>query len=203
MKKVFILLFVIAIAALSVDAAEVDLAAAAIAGKEARFTQSFTPKGFRNAQSERGTVLFGALPMMRWTYESPESKLFVFDGAKSWFYVPADRQVTVARLTEARRREMPFLVIGDAAARQAVFTVREKRSGASVVTTLQPRASAAMIRAITIVTRAADHRIQSVEYTDREGNRTRFELSGYHPAAAPAEAFRFTPPPGVQIANAD
>src|SRR4051794_25502127 len=74
-------------------AAEIDRAAAAMAGQEAQFTQRFTPKGFKNSQAESGTVLFGTLPMMRWSYAKPEEKLFVFDGTKSWFYVPGDRQV--------------------------------------------------------------------------------------------------------------
>jgi chaperone LolA len=202
-KKNILLSLIAAFAAFQLRAAEVDLVAAALAGKEARFSQSFTPKGFRNAQVESGTVLFGPMPKMRWTYDRPESKLFVFDGSMSWFYVPADRQVTVARLTDARRREMPFLLIGDAAARQAAFSIREKKRGASVVTTLQPRAAGGMIRSVTLVTKAAEHTIESIEYTDREGNRTRFDLSGYHSAAAPAYAFRFTPPPGVQVANGD
>src|ERR671926_760356 len=102
---------------LSVSAApsEVDRAAAALPGTEARFTQSFTPKGFKNSQSESGTVIFGPLPQMRWSYSRPEQKLFVFDGSRSWFYFPADKQVTVADLDAERRAELPFLIIGDPA----------------------------------------------------------------------------------------
>jgi outer membrane lipoprotein carrier protein len=183
--------------------AEIDLTAAAMAGKEAQFTQRFTPKGFKNAQTESGTVLFGVLPAMRWSYTAPEEKIFVFDGTRSWFYVPADRQVTVGRIDDNRKRELPFLLIGDPPARQEYFVVREQSSGASVTTTLQPRDSAAMIRSIAIVTSAVDHLIRSVEYTDREGNRTAFELSGYHPHPASAAEFQFTPPAGVQVVNAE
>ena len=66
------------------------------------FTQRFTPKGFKSSQVESGTVVFGTLPMMRWCYTAPEPKLFVFDGSKSWFYVPGDKQVTVAGIDDAR-----------------------------------------------------------------------------------------------------
>src|SRR5437763_565183 len=104
-----ILLAVILCATIPLQAAELDRAAAALAGNEARFTQQFTPKGFKTAQVESGTVVFGTLPMMRWSYARPEEKLFVFDGRRSWFYVPSDKQVTVTNLDAQRRSELPFL----------------------------------------------------------------------------------------------
>src|SRR5436853_3288781 len=181
---------------------EIDSAAAAIAGKEASFTQRFTPKGFKNAQVESGSVVFGALPKMRWSYAAPEEKLFVFDGSKSWFYVPADKQVTAAAIDDARKRELPFLLIGDPDPRPRAFIVKEQRRGSGTITTLQPRESAAMIRTVAITT-GADHLIQRIEYTDREGNHTSFDFSGYHSRSAGAEMFRFVPPPGVQVVSGD
>lgn len=181
----------------------IDKVAAALAGQEASFTQRFTPKGFKTAQVESGTVLFGQLPRMRWSYSAPESKLFVFDGARSWFYVPGDRQVTVADLDDSRKRELPFLLIGDPAARARHFNVRQTARGRSIITTLQPKDAAAMIRDVTLTLDASTSRVQRVEYADREGNRTVFELSGYHPKPATADSFRFSAPAGVQVVHAD
>jgi len=137
--------------------------------------------------------------MMRWSYASPESKLFVFDGNKSWFYVPGDKQVTVTELDASHRRELPFLLIGDPAARDRYFIVSESRRGNAVVTTLQPRDSSAMIRNIAVTIAPSTHLIERVDYTDREGNRTSFEFSGFQKKSAGAETFRFSPPAGVQI----
>ncbi|HEY4642871.1 MAG TPA: outer membrane lipoprotein chaperone LolA [Thermoanaerobaculia bacterium] len=201
MKKLTILTALLLTTTLT--AAEIDKAPAAVSGKEATFVQRFTPKGFKNAQVESGTVLFGNLPQMRWSYAKPEQKLFVFDGDRSWFYVPADKQVTVATLDAQKRRDLPFLVLGDASSRDRSFVVKEKASGGNVITTLQPRDSSGLLRSIAITSSASTHLIQSVEYTDREGNRTVFELSGYHPASASSDAFRFTPPAGVQTVHAD
>lgn len=178
---------------------ELDRAAAAMAGIEAGFSHRFTPKGFKTAQVESGSVWFGRLPAMRWSYTSPEEKLFVFDGSQSWFYVPGDKQVTMARVTEERKRELPFLLLGDPAARERAFIVREKKNGNSVVTTLQPRDGKALVRNVTVTISASTHLIQSIDYTDREGNRTTFSFSGYHPRAVTAGAFRFDPPKGVQV----
>jgi len=192
------LLLFLSFLTLSIHAAEIDKVSAVLAGKEASFTQRFTPKGFKKPQVESGKVLFGALPQMRWSYSSPEQKLFVYDGNKSWFYVPADKQVTVAAIDAQRRRDLPFLVIGDPAAREKAFTVREQPRGSSIVTTLTPRDAHGLLAAIVVTSSASTHLIESVEYTDRQGNRTVFELSGYHPAAPAPDAFRFTPPAGVQ-----
>ena len=201
MKKLAITLLLAC--SLSAQSAELDRTSAAINGQEARFTHKFTPKGFKTAQTESGSVIFGKLPMMRWSYANPEQKLFVFDGSRSWFYVPDDKQVTVANIDDRRRAELPFLLIGDAAARGRHFVVQEKKRGAKITTTLQPRSASALIRQVAIVSDAATHRIDSIEYSDREGNRTVFTFSGYHPARTTADTFRFSPPAGVQVVNAE
>jgi chaperone LolA len=192
-------------AALTVHAAPtaLDNAARAMSGMEASFTHRFTAKGFKTAQSESGTVVFGDLPRMRWSYTSPEPKLFVFDGTNSWFYVPADKQVTTGRVTEARKRELPFLLIGDPAARDRAFVVKQQNRGGKVVTTLQPRDKGSVIRSVTVTVAPSTNLIQSIEYTDRDGNSTSFTFSGYHKRAASADTFRFSAPAGVQVINAD
>ena len=189
-------------ATLAVHAAEIDRAAAALAGTQVQFTQKFTPKGFKNSQVESGSVVFGTLPMMRWSYSRPEEKTFVFDGEHSWFYVPADHQVTVSDLDEQKRSELPFLMLGDPESRDRHFTVQEKSRSGSVITTLQPRNAAAIIRSVTVTTSASTHAIQRVEYTDREGNHTAFDFSGYQRRPVTADLFRFTPPAGVQVVRA-
>ena len=183
---------------LPLSAAELDRAAAALAGTEAQFTQQFTPKGFKTPQVESGTVIFGTLPMMRWSYSRPEAKLFVFDGSHSWFYVPGDKQVTVTTLDASRRSELPFLLIGDPAARDKNFVVKESVRGLSMIVTLQPRSASAMIRSIVVVI-ADTNLIQRVDYTDREGNQTSFTLSGFHKRAVSNDLFHFTAPAGVQV----
>ena len=188
--------------AVSNHAAEIDQAAAALAGTQAQFTQRFTPKGFKNTQVESGTVIFGTLPMMRWMYAHPEEKVFVFDGQKSWFYVPADRQVTVSQLDDQKRSEIPFLMLGDPAARDRNFAMQEKVQGGNVITSLRPRNPAAAIRSVTVTTTAATHEMQRVEFTDREGNHTAFDFSNVQRHAVTPDLFQFTPPPGVQVVQA-
>jgi outer membrane lipoprotein carrier protein len=182
---------------------ELDRAAAILPGSTAQFTHKFTPKGFKSPQIEKGDVIFGPFPTMRWTYETPEQKLFIFDGTKSWFFVPSDRQVTVATLDESRRAQLPFLLLGDPAARDRAFVIKEKKDGINTVVTLQPRAAAAPIRTVVITILTLTHKIQRIDYSDRDGNQTTFELAQQHPTQISEALFRFVPPPGVQVVNAD
>ena len=192
-------------AALATQAAPIalDNAAKAMSGMEASFTHRFTAKGFKTSQSESGTVVFGDLPRMRWSYTRPEQKVFVFDGTNSWFYVPADKQVTTGRVTEGRKRELPFLLIGDPVARDRAFVVKQQSRGGKIVTTLQPRDKGSIMRSVTVTIAPSTNLIQSIEYTDRDGNSTSFTFSGYHKRAAGADTFRFSAPAGVQVINAD
>ena len=189
--------------AIAAPSTEIDRAASAVGGAEAQFTHSFTPKGFKSAQVESGSVIFGKLPAMRWTYTRPEAKTYVFDGTRSWFYVPADKQVTVADIDDQRKRELPFLLVGDPAARERSFIVREQRHGGQILTTLQPRETASLIRTVTVTSNASSHLIESIDYTDRDGNRTLFSFSGYHPARVSADTFNFAVPAGVQVVRGD
>ncbi len=204
MKRI-IIVAAITIAAITSNAApiELDRAAATMSGMEASFTHRFTAKGFKTSQVENGTVVFGTLPQMRWSYSAPEQKLFVFDGTNSWFYVPGDKQVTTGRVTDARRRELPFLLLGDPVARERVFIVKQQNRGGNVVTTLQPRDKSSMIRSVIVTVAPSTHLIQRIDYTDRDGNQTSFSFSGYHRRAASADTFTFAPPAGVQVIRAD
>jgi outer membrane lipoprotein carrier protein len=188
--------------ALGAGLPELDRVAASVAGSEASFTQRFTPKGFSTSTLESGSVVFGDLPMMRWSYTTPEQKLFVFDGRHSWFYVPGDKQVTVTEVDDSRRADLPFLLIGDPAARERLFNISEATRDGSVVTTLQPKNAAAQIRSVIVTTSASSHMLQRIEYTDREGNHTSFDFSGFHKRNATPDLFHFTPPAGVQVVEA-
>ena len=171
----------------------------AMSGTQADFVQKFTPRDFKNAQTESGSVVFGPSPQMRWTYAKPEKKTFVFNGTTSWFYVPSDRQVTVNQLTEKDRAELPFLLLADSRSLSANYNVKESRKGDAVTTSLTSKNSGSMIRQISVITSGRDHMVRSLEYSDRQGNRTVFTFSGFRKIASDPAQFTFVAPAGVQI----
>lgn len=67
------------------------------------------------SQSESGTVYFSRPGRMRWDYEAPQQKLFLVDGTNVWFYVPADRTASRAKLKESSDWRTPIaLLVGKA-----------------------------------------------------------------------------------------
>src|SRR5262245_34599351 len=63
---------------------------------EAEFTQSYERRLLRRKVEEKGKVSVKKPGRMRWEYRVPEEKLFVTDGAKTYFYLPAENQVMVS-----------------------------------------------------------------------------------------------------------
>ncbi len=71
--------------------------------------------GSGGVAAESGTVYFSRPGRMRWEYESPEKKLFLVDGNSVWFYVPADRTVSRAKLKKSSDWRTPLaLLVGKA-----------------------------------------------------------------------------------------
>ena len=61
----------------------------------ADFVQTYTGGILKKQLTEKGQMRIRKPGKMRWEYTSPEKKLFVSDGVKMYYYVPADKQVTV------------------------------------------------------------------------------------------------------------
>jgi outer membrane lipoprotein carrier protein len=78
----------------------------------AAFYERYNDEGTANSGSaESGTVYFSQPGRMRWEYESPEQKLFIVDGTNVWFYVPADRTVSRARVKESSDWRTPLALL--------------------------------------------------------------------------------------------
>lgn len=65
----------------------------------------------KNVRIESGTAYFSRPGRMRWEYEAPEEKLFLVDGTNAWFYVPADRTATRAKLKESDDWHTPLALL--------------------------------------------------------------------------------------------
>jgi outer membrane lipoprotein carrier protein len=116
--------FVLVIIAMAVSPRSVADAKSAVRALESRYEHAHTLKasfferysdGKGAVQSESGTVYFSRPGRMRWDYESPEPKLFLVDGTDVWFYVPADRSVSRAKMKQSSDWRTPIaLLVGKA-----------------------------------------------------------------------------------------
>jgi outer membrane lipoprotein carrier protein len=66
----------------------------------ADFTHRYEGGVLRRTRVETGTLLVKKPGRMRWTYKTPEEKLFVSDGSRIYFYERESNQVTVAPVPE-------------------------------------------------------------------------------------------------------
>jgi outer membrane lipoprotein carrier protein len=79
---------------------------------KAAFYERYNDEGIANSGSaESGTVYFSQPGRMRWEYESPDPKLFIVDGSNVWFYVPADRTVSRAKVKESSDWRTPLALL--------------------------------------------------------------------------------------------
>src|SRR5690606_20099115 len=65
----------------------------------------------RKKVSESGHLLVKKPGRMRWTYTDPERKVFVSDGVRMYSYIPADRQVYVAKVPSQDQATTPALFL--------------------------------------------------------------------------------------------
>jgi outer membrane lipoprotein carrier protein len=77
----------------------------------ADFTHSYEGGVLRRKTVERGQMVIRKPGRMRWTYTSPEQKVFVSDGVKLYSYVPADKQVYVATIPTGDDASTPALFL--------------------------------------------------------------------------------------------
>jgi outer membrane lipoprotein carrier protein len=114
----------LAMIAMSLGTALAPDTKSAVRALESRYARDRTLKasfferysdGKGSVQSESGTVYFSRPGRMRWEYESPEQKLFLVDGTNVWFYVPADRTLSRAKMKESSDWRTPIaLLVGKA-----------------------------------------------------------------------------------------
>src|SRR5579863_5473758 len=111
---------ILAIAAMSLAPASVPDAKLAVRALESRYHRASTLKatfferysdGSGGVSAESGTVYFSRPGRMRWEYESPEQKLFIVDGANVWFYVPADRTASRAKVKDSSDWRTPLALL--------------------------------------------------------------------------------------------
>jgi outer membrane lipoprotein carrier protein len=77
---------------------------------QATFLERYTENG-RVVRTEAGTAYFRRRGKMRWEYGAPEKNLFLVDGKTAWFYVPADHSVTRVPANESADWRTPLALL--------------------------------------------------------------------------------------------
>jgi outer membrane lipoprotein carrier protein len=174
--------------------------------------------GYGADQSESGTVYFSRPGRMRWDYESPEPKLFLVDGTNVWFYVPADRTASRAKMKESSDWRTPIaLLAGKANLSRLCRTIdvvdpgsrdadrkeaRPSEPGDTVLRCIPRYNSGDATDSLREVFLETDPQAHLVRVVLREaGNiETEFRFGNWEENIPIPEAqFHFQPPPGVAV----
>jgi outer membrane lipoprotein carrier protein len=182
----------------------------------ASFLERYT-QGGRLAQVESGSVYFSRPGRMRWDYESPETKLFLVDGKNVWFYIPADRTASRARVRDSADWRTPFaLLTGKLSLSRLCGRIELVGNGSD---STAPAAGAA-VQTLRCTSRAAEagedsapfkevllgldaqYRIVSVLIREAGDTETEFEFGNWEEnPELPESKFHFEPPTGVAIVD--
>lgn len=180
---------------------------------EARFEQRFSPRIFGRDRVETGRLTVKRPARMRWDYEEPEPKVFVSDGASTWFHVPADQQVVVGAFGSdgvgtneetGGLNPLEFLT-GDATILDhfdALLASEPPDPGLRTVA-LVPRQTNGEITSLSLTVNRESGLIQGIESEDLEGNRTTFRFTDFRFGTSPDDSlFTFIIPPGTDVVTA-
>ena len=148
------------------------------------FTQIYTPAGFSTARRESGTVWVQAPERLRFDYAAPDVKVFTYDGGEGRFYSPADKQLTVHRLSPDERARLPLVFLEKPDALAERYEISRDPSGAVV---LKPRSSDSELSWLKLAI-APSGLVDALSYQDTSGNRTEFRFDAWKPEKPRAAA---------------
>ncbi len=170
----------------------------------ARFEQAYVGGALKRRTVETGTVIIKKPGRMRWDYETPEKKLFISDGLRMYFYVPADRQVRVSAMPDDGRVPTPILFLAGRGDLLRDFRVEEVAAPGGMPGTralrLRPVQREPEYETLTLVVDASSYAWRQLIVVDGQGGTSTFSFTNLRENVGVADSrFVFTMPKGVDV----
>jgi outer membrane lipoprotein carrier protein len=171
----------------------------------ADFTQEAESGVLRKKLVERGTLLVKKPGKMRWTYKSPEEKVFVSDGTRMFMYTPADKQVVVSPVPPEDEATTAVLFLTGKGNLTRDFSVSfvEPAPPGTYALKLQPRHEQRDYDWLQLVVDRDTLQIRSLTAADKQGTRSTFTFSNLKENVGLADKqFAFSIPRGADVIQA-
>jgi outer membrane lipoprotein carrier protein len=170
----------------------------------ASFEQAYVGGALKRRSVERGTVAIRKPGRMRWDYDAPEKKLFISDGTRLYFYVPADKQVRVSALPESGRMPTPILFLAGRGDLLRDFNAEEVAppggSPGSRALRLRPVRAEPEYDSLTLVVDGESFAMRQLIVVDGQGGTSTFSFTNLRENVGVADSrFVFTIPKGVDV----
>ncbi len=161
----------------------------------------------RRETVERGILLIKKPGRMRWEYTAPERKLFVSNGQRLYFYVPADKQVTVSAMPEESAAPTPAFFLAGRGNLERDFSasltdVPEGFAEGSRALRLEPVTPQSDYEWLVLVIDGTTLVLRGLVAVDAQGGTSTFTFTGLEENIGPSDArFEFEVPRGVDVVS--
>lgn len=159
-----------------------------------KFQQTYLPAGFDDGDKESGHLSLWLPRCLRWNYEEPETKNFLLCDDEVWAWNELEPGGRHYRIEPERELGLDILLVEVSKLQERYVAESSKRPDGTYDITLALPAGEGSFRASIHLDPVA-RRVVGLEYTDDEGNLTRFVVSDYKSLAHTA---LFQPPQGLE-----
>ncbi len=167
---------------------------------EGPFTQIVFNEDGSPAQRAAGTMQVQRPNRFRWDYAQPQPQEIVSDGERVWFYDPDLAQVTVRMLDKVLGNSPAALLASDRPVREAYAVIDLPPADDIDWVALRPLHAGGDDDFDEIRLGFDGDALARIEMTDAFGHVTRIQFGTLsRNRAIPADQFRFTPPPDVDV----
>lgn len=165
----------------------------------AGFTQVVTSPDGAKKKTSSGSFEFARPNRFRFAYAKPYEQLIVGDGEKVWLYDVDLQQVTVRPMDQALGSTPAALLAGSNLEKDFELKAQPSAQGLDWVQAV-PRAKGESIGFQSLRVGFKGKTLAAIELVDSFGQRSQLSFNDVATNAAPAaDAFRFTPPKGVDV----
>lgn len=171
----------------------------------ADFVQSYTGGVLRKQVVEKGHLVVKKPGKMRWEYADPETKLFVSDGARAYFYVPEDRQVVVSPVPASDEANTSVMFLAGRGDLERDFDASAAAPPAGLpagtaAVKLVPRSGQREYDWLVLAYAADSLTLRGLVTVDSQGGESSFVFKNLKENVSPSDAqFTFTIPRGVDV----
>ncbi len=160
-----------------------------------RFIQTYIPAGFKDGDSERGHFSMWFPDCLRWNYEEPQTKNFLVCQNEVYYWSEEEPGGRRYRIDPKEEPGMDLLLVPLSTLRQRYTAQSDlQKDGSYVISLTTPPADDGKFSARIRLDRDKK-RVTLLEYTDDEGNLTRFLISDYQGLSHTA---LFQPPDDIE-----
>lgn len=161
----------------------------------ARFVQTYIPAGFSSGEKESGQLALQLPDCLRWDYTEPYPKGFLLCGGVVHSWNPEDESGRRYRVDRKNEPGLDLLLLGVDDLKKRYQATAKAAGEGKVEIQLSPQGKVAELADASLTVDTGTKRLVTVSYHDKEGNLTRFEISGYE--SLPRQG-RFSPPAGIR-----